>query len=97
MDMELLSLMLVIIYKESLLKVDAKEKDAIFEKMEVIMKGNFETVLLMALENSVMEMGISTKVSGRLINLMVVDKLSTRMEVDIMANSSIIADMEKGS
>lgn len=87
MDMELSSLMLVIIYKESLLKVDVKEKGDIFEKMEVIMKGNFETVLLMALENFVMEMGISTKVSGRLTNLMVVDKLSTRMEVDIMANS----------
>ena len=87
MDMELSSLMLAIIYKESLLKVDVKEKGDIFEKMEVIMKGNFETVLLMALENFVMEMDISTKVNGRLINLMVVDKLSTRMEVDIMANS----------
>ena len=87
MDMELSSLMLVIIYKESLLKVDVKEKDDIFEKMEAIMKGNFETVLLMALENFVMEMDISTKVNGRLINLMVVDKLSTRMEVDIMVNS----------
>ena len=87
MDMELSSLMLAIIYKESLLKVDVKEKGDIFEKMEVIMKGNFETVLLMALENFVMEMGISTKVNGRLINPMVVDKLSTRMEVDIMANS----------
>lgn len=87
MDMELSSLMLVIIYKESLLKVDVKEKDDIFEKMEVIMKGNFETVLLMALENFVMEMGTNTKVNGRLINIMVVDKLSTRMEVDIMANS----------
>ncbi len=87
MDMELSSLMLVIIYKESLLKVDVKAKDDIFEKMEVIMKGSFETVLLMVLENFVMEMGTSTKVSGRLIKLMVVDKLSTRMEVDIMANS----------
>ena len=87
MDMELSSLMLAIIYKESLLKVDVKEKGDIFEKMEVIMKGNFETVLLMALENFVMEMGICTKVNGRLINPMVVDKLSTRMEVDIMANS----------
>ena len=87
MDMELSSLMLAIIYKESLLKVDVKVKDDIFEKMEVIMKGSFETVLLMVLENLVMEMGTSTKVSGRLINLMVVDKLSTRMEVDIMANS----------
>lgn len=96
MDMELSSLMLAIIYKESLLKVDVKEKGDIFEKMEVIMKGNFETVLLMALENFVMEMDISTKVNGRLINLMVVDKLSTRMEVDIMANSWIIADTEKG-
>ncbi len=87
MDMELSSLMLVIIYKESLLKVDVKEKDDIFEKMEAIMKGNFETVLLMALGNFVMEMGTNTKVSGRLINLMVGDKLSTRMEVDIMVNS----------
>lgn len=87
MDMELSSLMLAIIYKESLLKVDVKEKDDIFEKMEAIMKVNFETVLLMALGNFVMEMGTNTKVSGRLINLMVGDKLSTRMEVDIMANS----------
>lgn len=87
MDMELSSLMLVIIYKESLLKVDVKEKDDIFEKMEAIMKVNFETVLLMALGNFVMEMGTNTKVSGRLINLMVGDKLSTRMEVDIMVNS----------
>ena len=86
MDMELLSLMLAIIYRESLLKVDVREKDAIFEKMEAIMKVSFEIVLLMVSENFVMDTDTNMKANGRLTSLMGVDKLSTKMEVDIMAN-----------
>lgn len=87
MVMEPLSSILAIIFKESLLKGDVKEKDDTFEKMEVIMKESFETVLLMASENFAMDMDTSMKVNGRLISLMAVDKPSTRMGADIMVNS----------
>jgi len=86
MDMELFSLILAIIYKESLFKGDVKEKVATFEKMEAIMKGSFETVLLMDLENFVMGTDTSMKANGKRINLMAADKLFTAMEVDIMDN-----------
>ena len=61
-------------------------KVATFEKMEAIMKGNFETVLLMDLGNFVMVMGTNMKANGKLISPMAVEKLFTVMEVDIMAN-----------
>jgi hypothetical protein len=86
MGMERSSLILEITYKESLFKADAKEKVVTFEKMEAIMKGSLETVLLMDLENSVMGMDINMKVNGKPISLMVVDKLFTMTEVDIMDN-----------
>jgi hypothetical protein len=83
----LLSSILVIIYKESLLKADVKVKDGIFERMEVIMKGNFEIVLPMASVNFAMDTDINMRVNGRQISLMAVDKRSTRMEADIMVSS----------
>lgn len=77
----------MIIYKESLLKADVKVKDGIFERMEVIMKGNFEIVLPMASVNFAMDTDINMRVNGRQISLMAVDKRSTRMEADIMVSS----------
>lgn len=87
MGTALLSSILVIIYKESLLKADVKVKDGIFERMEVIMKGNFEIVLPMASVNFAMDTDINMRVNGRQISLMAVDKRSTRMEADIMVSS----------
>jgi hypothetical protein len=86
MGMERSSLILEITYKESSFKADVKEKVVTFEKMEAIMKGSLETVLLMDLENSVMVMDINMKVNGKLISLMAADKLFTMTEVDIMDN-----------
>ncbi len=77
----------MIIYKESLFKADVKVKDGIFERMEVIMKGNFEIVLPMASVNFAMDTDINMRVNGRQISLMAVDKRSTRMEADIMVSS----------
>lgn len=77
----------MIIYKESLLKADVKVKDGIFERMEVIMKVNFEIVLPMASVNFAMDTDINMRVNGRQISLMAVDKRSTRMEADIMVSS----------
>lgn len=63
-----------------------REKDATLEKMEAIMKGSFETVLLMDSGSFVMVTGTNMKANGKLISPMAVDRLFTVMEVDIMAS-----------